>query len=172
MTELSSTGISSKDTTLNEVILMAWKNKYILQGVVIWEFCCNSRLSSCNILAYVFCLSSITQFTFQLLVSLHRHGKIALHMSVGMSIGSYGKSPSSCCLLYPRKEVRGYTGITTSVCPSVCPAAFGFLAHNCFPFTPIIMKLHMQTPHAHSPWVKNVPYGFWGQNVKGQGHNA
>ena len=20
-------------------------------------------------------------------------------------------------------------------------------AHNCFPFTPIIMKLHMQTPH-------------------------
>ena len=31
--------------------------------------------------------------------------------------------------------------------PSVCPAAFGFPAHNCFPFTPIIMKLHMQTPH-------------------------
>ena len=22
-----------------------------------------------------------------------------------------------------------------------------FLTHNCFPFTPIIMKLHMQTPH-------------------------
>ena len=22
-----------------------------------------------------------------------------------------------------------------------------FPAHNCFPFTPIIMKLHMQTPH-------------------------
>ena len=34
-----------------------------------------------------------------------------------------------------------------SVRPSVCPAAFGFPAHNCFPFTPIIMKLHMQTPH-------------------------
>ena len=26
-------------------------------------------------------------------------------------------------------------------------SAFGFPAHNCFPFTPIIMKLHMQTPH-------------------------
>ena len=52
----------------------------------------------------------------------------------------------------PRNEVRGgYTGITMSVRlsvrPSVCPAAFGFPAHNCFPFTPIIMKLHMQTPH-------------------------
>ena len=34
-----------------------------------------------------------------------------------------------------------------SVRPSVCPAAFGFPAHNCFPFTHIIMKLHMQTPH-------------------------
>ena len=26
-------------------------------------------------------------------------------------------------------------------------SAFGFPAHNCFPITPIIMKLHMQTPH-------------------------
>ena len=26
-------------------------------------------------------------------------------------------------------------------------STFGFPAHNCFPFTPIIMKLHMQTPH-------------------------
>ena len=26
-------------------------------------------------------------------------------------------------------------------------SAFGFPAHNCFPFTSIIMKLHMQTPH-------------------------
>ena len=30
---------------------------------------------------------------------------------------------------------------------SVCQAAFGFPVHNCFPFTRIIMKLHMQTPH-------------------------
>ena len=45
----------------------------------------------------------------------------------------------------PRNEVRG--GTLESPCPSVCPAAFGFPAHNCFPFTPIIMKLHMQTPH-------------------------
>ena len=91
-----------------------------------------------------------------------------------------------------------------------------FPAHNCFPFTPIIMKLHMQTlhearmcpidfqvkrskvkvkmhkllkmvsstlllslytyhhetVHADSPWVKDVPYRFSGQNVKGQGHNG
>ena len=38
--------------------------------------------------------------------------------------------------------------VRPSVRPSVCPAAFGFPAHTCFPFTPIIMKLHMQTPHA------------------------
>ena len=33
--------------------------------------------------------------------------------------------------------------------PSVRPSVvlFGFPAHNYFPFTPIIMKLHMQTPH-------------------------
>ena len=37
--------------------------------------------------------------------------------------------------------------VRSSVRPSVCPAAFGFPAHYCFPFTPIIMKLHMQTPH-------------------------
>ena len=34
------------------------------------------------------------------------------------------------------------------VCLSVrLSSAFGFPAHNCFPFTPIIMKLHVQTPH-------------------------
>ena len=42
------------------------------------------------------------------------------------------------------------------------------LAHNCFPFTPILMKLHMQSPHELSM----DPYGLWGQKVKGQGHNA
>ena len=60
------------------------------------------------------------------------------------------------CHYTPRNEVRGgYTGITMSVRlsvrpsvrPSICPAAFGFPAHNCFPFTPIIMTLHMQAPH-------------------------
>ena len=54
----------------------------------------------------------------------------------------------------PRNEVRGVywnhhvcPSVCPSVRPSVCPAAFGFPAHNRFPFTPIIMKLHMQTPH-------------------------
>ena len=54
-------------------------------------------------------------------------------------------------IIPPATKLGGYTGITMSVRlsvrPSVCPAAFGFPAHNCFPFTPIIMKLHMQTPH-------------------------
>ena len=49
----------------------------------------------------------------------------------------------------PRNEVRG--GILESQCPSVRPSVVriwvSFPAHNCFPFTPIIMKLHMQTPH-------------------------
>ena len=51
--------------------------------------------------------------------------------------------------LYPPQRSKG--GILESPCPSVrpsvCPSAFGFPAQNCFPFTPIIMKLHMQTPH-------------------------
>ena len=76
-------------------------------------------------------------------------------------------------LLYPppppATKLGGYTGITMSVRPSVrpsvCPAAFGFPAHNCFPFTPIIMKLHMQTPHE----ARMCPIDF---EVKGQGHNA
>ena len=40
-----------------------------------------------------------------------------------------------------------------------------FLAHNCFPFTPIFMKLHMQSPHESS--MDPMDFG-----VKGQGHNA
>ena len=65
----------------------------------------------------------------------------------------------------PRIEVRGVywnhhvrpsvpsvrPSVRPSVCPSVrpsvCPAAIGFPAHDCFPFAPIMMKLHMQTPH-------------------------
>ena len=61
----------------------------------------------------------------------------------------------------PRNEVRG--GILESPC--VCLSVHGFPAHNCFPFTPIIMKLHMQTPHES----RMCPIDF---EVKGQGHNA
>ena len=43
-----------------------------------------------------------------------------------------------------------------------------FMSHNFFLFTPIIMKLHTQTPHES----RMLPYLFWGQKVKGQGHNA
>ena len=76
-------------------------------------------------------------------------------------------------IIPPRNEVRG--GILESPCPSVrlsvrLSSAFGFPAHNCFPFTPIIMKLHMQTPHE----ARMCPIDFEvkGQKVKGQGHNA
>ena len=70
----------------------------------------------------------------------------------------------------PRNEVRG--GILESPCPSVrpsvrpsvWPAAFGFPAHNCFPFTPIIMKLHMQTPHE----ARMCPIDFEVKRSKGQ----
>ena len=55
---------------------------------------------------------------------------------------------------------------------------------------PMIMKLHTLTHHesrmrpidfevndhetsyTYSPWVKDAPYWFWGQKVKGQGHGA
>ena len=47
-------------------------------------------------------------------------------------------------IIPPATKLGRYTGITMSVRLS---SAFGFPAHNCFPFTPIIMKLHMQTPH-------------------------
>ena len=51
-------------------------------------------------------------------------------------------------IIPPATKLGGYTGITMSVCPSVrLSSSFGFPAHNCFPITPIIMKLHMQTPH-------------------------
>ena len=40
-----------------------------------------------------------------------------------------------------------------------------FLAHNCIPFTPILMKLHMQSPHESGM----CPMKF---RVKGQGHNG
>ena len=51
-----------------------------------------------------------------------------------------------CLIIPPATKLGGggYTGITMSVCLT---SSFGFPAHNCFPFTPIIMKLHMQTPH-------------------------
>ena len=42
------------------------------------------------------------------------------------------------------------------------------LAHNCFPFTPILMKLHMQSPHELSM----DPMDFGVKRFKGQGHNA
>ena len=29
-----------------------------------------------------------------------------------------------------------------------------------------------EASHADSPWGKDVPFTFWGQKVKGQGHNA
>ena len=63
-------------------------------------------------------------------------------------------------------KLGGYTGITLSVCPSV-DAWLGKMvqSHNCLPFTPIIMKLHTQTPHES----RVCSIDFW---VKGQGHNA
>ena len=111
-------------------------------------------------------------------------------------------------IIPPATKLGGYTGITMSVCPSVCRPHLGFRRITAFPFTSIIMKLHMQTPHesrmcpidfevqrsrsqcinywkwfpahncfplytyhhevshADSPWVKDVPYRFWGPKVK------
>ena len=42
------------------------------------------------------------------------------------------------------------------------------MSHNSFPFTPIIMKLHTKTPNE----LRMCPIDFWGQKIKGQGHNA
>ena len=48
----------------------------------------------------------------------------------------------------PCNEVRGGVYWNHHVRLSVrLSSAFVYPAHNCFPFTPIIMKLHMQTPH-------------------------
>ena len=56
-------------------------------------------------------------------------------------------------IIPPATKLGGYTGFTMSVCPPVrLSSAFGFPAHNCFPFTPIIMKLHMQTPNESRMW--------------------
>ena len=42
------------------------------------------------------------------------------------------------------------------------------MLHNCFPFTPIIMKLHTKAPHES----RMCPMDFWVKLDKGQGHNA
>ena len=54
----------------------------------------------------------------------------------------------------PTTKLGGYTGITMSVRPSVRLSVrpsvrphLGFRRITGFPFTPIIMKLHMQTPY-------------------------
>ena len=39
-----------------------------------------------------------------------------------------------------------------------------FLAHNCFPFTPILMKLHMQSPHESS--INPMDFGVKRSKVK------
>ena len=36
----------------------------------------------------------------------------------------------------------------------------------------VLYTYQHETSHADSPWGKDVPYTFWGQKVKGQGHNA
>ena len=51
-------------------------------------------------------------------------------------------------LLYPHVTKLGGVYWNHHVRLSVrLSSTFWFPAHNCFPFTPIIMKLHMQTPH-------------------------
>ena len=42
------------------------------------------------------------------------------------------------------------------------------MTHNCFP----VYLYYHETSYKDSPWVKDVPYGFWGQKVNDQGHNA
>ena len=51
-----------------------------------------------------------------------------------------------------------------SVRPSVCRAHLGFRRHNCFPCTPIIMKLHMQT--RHEARMCHLDFEVKGQKVK------
>ena len=45
-----------------------------------------------------------------------------------------------------------------------------FLAHNCFPFTPIFMKLHMQSPHESS--MDPMDFGVKRSKVKVTSHNC
>ena len=58
---------------------------------------------------------------------------------------------SKCCHYFytpPRNEVRGvYWNHHVRLSSAFGFPAFGFPMHNNFLFTPIIMKLHMQTPH-------------------------
>ena len=75
-----------------------------------------------------------------------------LKMAVGLehTTKRLGRKSELFVIIPPATKLGGVYWnhhVRPSVRPSVCPAAFGFPAHNCFPFTPIIMKLHMQTPH-------------------------
>ena len=59
--------------------------------------------------------------------------------------------PTLFTSLYPPKTKLGGVywnhNVRLSVRPSVVRIWVSGALHNCFPFTPIIMKLHMQTPH-------------------------
>ena len=68
----------------------------------------------------------------------------------------------------PPVKPEGTIGLH-SVCLSVTLVFWKWFPDDnwlCNP--PMIMKLHTTC----SPWVKDVPYWFWGQKVKGQGHGA
>ena len=61
-------------------------------------------------------------------------------------------SYKGCDSYNPRNKVRG-GGILESPCPSV-DARLGKMvqSHNCFPFTPVILKLHLQTLDESRMW--------------------
>ena len=72
------------------------------------------------------------------------------HMLKKIRVGS-----SEIIFYTPRNKVRG--GILESPCPSVRLSVDAWLgemvqSHKYFPFTPIIMKLHIQTPGESRMW--------------------
>ena len=96
--------------------------------------------------------SCLSILMMKFLCMCHERSILLAHVHVGTCM---------LCNYTPRNEVRGVYWnhhVRPSVRPSVCLSVplsvrpsvrphLGFPAHNCFPFTPIIMKLHMQTPH-------------------------
>ena len=123
---------------------------------------CNKDLPNINFTTQLLCDWSGEGNVSVICKKKKRHHKnVLLVLQLNMFITNL-QGPSICYKhsYTPRNEVRGVYW-NHHVRPSVCPAAFGFPAHNCFPFTPIIMKLHMQTPHE----ARMCPIDF---EVKGQ----
>ena len=95
---------------------------------------------------------------------------MSIETKYSMNINSSYVYPDVYYRYTPATKLGGYTGITMSVRLSVRPSVVRIWVSGAQLLS--LYTYHHETSHADAPWGKNVPYRFWDQKVKGQGHNA